>query len=1058
MLRSPDRAACYLRLTPEELALAYRMDGERTVARLVAEFARISERIAPEQVRRLVADLAGNRMLDELPVDAYHRITALRRRPWPVRFGQALLAAAQGRRMVVADVDGLVGALYRAGGRWLFTRPAVVLLSLVAVAGLAGFLWTWWAGAASLFLTGGSYAAGAAVLFGLNLVALACHEAGHALAAKHAGRRVPAAGFLVYFGIPSVFVDTTDVWMAGRRARLLTTAAGPATGLVLAGAASLAGLVFPAAAPWTFKLAFVWYLNALFNLNPLLALDGYYLLMDWLEVPNLRARGLAWIRARMRPRWHALDSEGRLIALYGILSVLWFVIAVNLAYRIYADRVAGLVLGVWHAGWAGRALLVAVVAGLAAPLGYVVAAWLGGRILAVRRWWERRRLAADAPRRLAALRSSALGHLSVEALAGLADRARWLDPRPGTVLAVAGAPLPEVFVVVDGAVEGRRPGDPGGTVRQRVGPGGVVGLGAAVAGNPAPLSFHTVGTTLLAVPAAAVATAYAGEVAPPDPTEIESAFSQTPGLAELTDEERHELALRARLTSIPPDEHVPLPGPDEALVVVAGMVVWPDGTELGHGSVILPSPGSQPGELGVTRTWTRLCVLPLVTVLGPPPAPAGGRPRSGVHPIEAYPPLQIPPGPPPPGLDDQADRRFERPLWWLVLVLLLLALVLTGTNLRPGPAWAEMPADQVLLSVERGLAAATIGGEQVEVAAGDRVYLAAGDRVRLDGQSSAELIFHGGAAAVLCPATDLTVATAQTGQSGRLAAPAAALTLTDGRLLADTASVSPAYAPLALQVRAGNREVRNEAEAWYAVDPDGVLHATGALTVDGVSSTPTETALNCGDGVPVEPPGGTETPTPTPAGTPTPTPSPSASPTPSPTPTPTAAPPPGPQPPAGQQPPAGPQPGPPPPGQQTSAPEAPPPQRTQPPAPPTSNPAPPNRPPNVTVQPRQPMIAQEYQGWACGDIPETTVIIDVIVDDPDGDDIVSLQGDYVVERSGMSGDLTRVGDRALRIGPIPWSQNHELEGSITITVRAVDSAGNQGSGTAQMTLGTCTPG
>ena len=75
MLRSPDRAACYLRLTPQEWALAGLMDGRRTLARLVAEFARISGRLAPEQVRRVVADLAGNRMLEELPVDAFRPLT-----------------------------------------------------------------------------------------------------------------------------------------------------------------------------------------------------------------------------------------------------------------------------------------------------------------------------------------------------------------------------------------------------------------------------------------------------------------------------------------------------------------------------------------------------------------------------------------------------------------------------------------------------------------------------------------------------------------------------------------------------------------------------------------------------------------------------------------------------------------------------------------------------------------------------------------------------------------------------------------------------------------------
>src|SRR5206468_359644 len=163
----------------------------------------------------------------------------------------------------------------------------------------AVFVWTWALGSQPVFLTRGSYAVGALVLLGLNVFALACHELGHALATKHVGRRVPAAGFLVYFGIPSVFVDTTDVWMAGRR-----------------------------------------------------------------------ARPIAWLAARARrrpPTFAALDREGRLVALYGMLSLAWLVIAVNLAYRIYLDRVGGLVTGLWRAGWPQRVLLLAVVAGLAAP-------------------------------------------------------------------------------------------------------------------------------------------------------------------------------------------------------------------------------------------------------------------------------------------------------------------------------------------------------------------------------------------------------------------------------------------------------------------------------------------------------------------------------------------------------------------------------------------------------------------------------------------------------------------------------------------------------------------
>src|SRR4051795_11720429 len=118
MLRSPDGAtrAGYLRLTPEEWQLALLMDGQSTVAMLVAEFARIAGRLAPDEVRRVVADLAGNRMLDELPVDAFRPLQETRRRSQPGQ-DEPATSAPRARRMLVFDADGLVTALYRAGGR-----------------------------------------------------------------------------------------------------------------------------------------------------------------------------------------------------------------------------------------------------------------------------------------------------------------------------------------------------------------------------------------------------------------------------------------------------------------------------------------------------------------------------------------------------------------------------------------------------------------------------------------------------------------------------------------------------------------------------------------------------------------------------------------------------------------------------------------------------------------------------------------------------------------------------------------------------------------------------
>jgi putative peptide zinc metalloprotease protein len=897
MLRSPDDGgACYLRLTPDEVKLAGLMDGRRTVARLVAEFARISGRLAPDQVTRIVADLAGNRMLEELPVDAFRPLDRMHRRPWPVRLGRGLLAAAKGQRMVVANADPVVGFLYRAGGRALFNRPAAALMALIALVGLGAFGWTWLRGDQSVFLTGGSYAAGAAVLLGLNVLALACHELGHALATKHAGRRVPTAGFLVYFGIPSVFVDTTDVWMAGRHRRLLTTAAGPAAGLILAGAAQLVGLAFPELAPWTFKLSFAWYLNALFNLNPFLALDGYYLLMDWLEVPNLRARGMAWVVARARrrpPRWGQLDIEGRLVALYGVLAVLWLVIAGNLAYRVYSDRVSGLITGLWRAGFGGRLLLLAVIAGLAAPILYVLVGWLNKRARRMWREWRERQLNADTPRRLAALNTSALGRLPASALQRLAAEARWVRPRTGEQLVFAGSAQSAVYVVVDGALEARRPGDPGGMVRERVGAGGVVGLANAITGSPSSLAWHTAGTTLLSLPASTVA-ASVGPLPgplPADKAEAEELFDYTPALAGLSTDDRLGLLSRSRPAHLPPGAPVSLGDPNDAVVIAAGIVELPDGTPLRRGTMIGPAGEQLTRPVAIARTPVRLWHLPAVAglplLLGSAAssgaADPGQAPAFGVHPPAAYPPLAAPPGTPPHDVDDSADRRFERAMWWLVALFLLIALLLTGSNFLPGPVWAEMPADRALLSAERGRLIAVVDGKPVSLTKGERVYVGENDSVRVLSSARGRLTFRGGSATILCAGSETHVGPLWS-HAVRPVAPSGSLELIGGRILADTGTTSGAFSPLRLTVGSSGKTVVNEGQAWYSIDPVAVTVSDGSVWVDGSEYQATGADLTCGDGVPVAPPAGTPTETPTQLPEPSPNPSPSLSPSPSPSP------------------------------------------------------------------------------------------------------------------------------------------------------------------------------
>ncbi|MBM2621173.1 cyclic nucleotide-binding protein [Actinoplanes sp. LDG1-06] len=872
MLRSPDdgERASYLRLTPEEWELALLMDGEHTVARLVAEFARIAGRLAPDQVRRVVADLAGNRMLDELPMDAFRPLQELRRKPVGERVGNSLLAAARGRKMLLLNVDGLVTALYRAGGRFYFTKAVGVVTAVLTVLGLGLFVATWTRGSRSLFLTGDSYLVGAITLILLNLLVVGVREYARAMAAKHSGREVPAAGFLVWFGLPSLFVDTSDVWMAGRRARLLVSAAGPLSALLLGGLAQLVGFALPPVADLAFKLAFLCYLSAFVHLSPLLPLDGQYLLMNWLEIPQLRNRALAWVSGRLRgqpPQWGKLDREGRLIALYGFLAVCWLAAAANVAVRIWEDRLSGVATGLWHEGVAGALLLIAVMLGLAAPIVY----FLVGRFT---RWWSLSRLRraendreADSPRRLAALRASDLGGLPEPALQGLASRARWVHPPTGRQVVSAGGAQQAVFVVVEGALEARRPGDPPGTIRHHVGPGAVVGLVNAITGRSTQLDWHTAGTTLLSIPTATVATVVGPLPGPPpqDRAEAEALFADTPALAGLATDQRLALIASAHPVDLDPGAPVILPGPTHAVVVESGVIALPDGMELRRGTLVGPVGDGSPGMVAQTITPVRLWVLPDASDLPPlvgathrpgspmPVVSVKGSLRPGAPGGAAYPPLTLPPGPPDGHADPAVDGKFERGLIWLVVVLLTVALFLTGLSFRPGPAWAEMPADRVLLTIEQGLVTATFDGAPENLSEGARRYLDQGEVIEVPSRASAKLTFAGGATTLLCANTRLGIGNLSTG-GGRDQTPRAAVSLQSGRVLAGTGSTSGAYKPLALSVDRDGGTVTNAGAAWYSVEPVAVVVSQGAVAIDGQVSAPTGKQLACADGVPVEAP------------------------------------------------------------------------------------------------------------------------------------------------------------------------------------------------------------
>ena len=137
------------------------------------------------------------------------------------------------------------------------------------------------------------------------------HELGHSVVITHYGRKVKSAGFLIYFGAPAFFVEATDSLMLDRRQRIVQASAGPFMELVIAGIASLVIFAFPEGplADLLYKFALLNYIVIFMNLVPLLELDGYWILSDLIQVPDLRARSLEFIQHDF---WHKTRARERL--------------------------------------------------------------------------------------------------------------------------------------------------------------------------------------------------------------------------------------------------------------------------------------------------------------------------------------------------------------------------------------------------------------------------------------------------------------------------------------------------------------------------------------------------------------------------------------------------------------------------------------------------------------------------------------------------------------------------------------------------------------------------
>lgn len=188
------------------------------------------------------------------------------------------------------------------------------------------------------------------------------HELGHGYACKTFGGKVPEMGMILLGGNPAAYVDATAAWSFDRRRHRLVVMLG---GMYFESLAAIAAVyvwalstspVVSSLAHYVVTLSTI--TTVMFNANPLMRFDGYFVFSELVGIQNLRPRAVARVKAMLKRLFLGLADRSRvdltprhrvLLTSYGIASSLYkatVMLGIAVAFSLRFP-VVGLMLGVY---------------------------------------------------------------------------------------------------------------------------------------------------------------------------------------------------------------------------------------------------------------------------------------------------------------------------------------------------------------------------------------------------------------------------------------------------------------------------------------------------------------------------------------------------------------------------------------------------------------------------------------------------------------------------------------------------------------------------------------
>ncbi|MBY0586909.1 peptidase M50 [bacterium] len=285
----------YFRFREEELFLLQQLDGYKNLDDVRHEFVEKfrPQRLSVPELERFVSQLLQAGLATAQTPQAGQRLYERYKKKQRDKLKQMFLNVLY-LKVPVFDPERLLGRLMPYT-YFLFTIPFLLLATMFGLASLLLVLVNWSTFISKLPAYYDFFTVRNVIFMWITLgVVKVLHEFGHGLSCKRFGGEVHEMGLLFLVFTPCLYCNVTDAWMLPNKwHRAIIGAAGMYVELILS---SMFVWIWWYTEPGllnTLSLSIIFVCSVstvLFNANPLLRFDGYYILADLAEIPNLRER------------------------------------------------------------------------------------------------------------------------------------------------------------------------------------------------------------------------------------------------------------------------------------------------------------------------------------------------------------------------------------------------------------------------------------------------------------------------------------------------------------------------------------------------------------------------------------------------------------------------------------------------------------------------------------------------------------------------------------------------------------------------------------------------